>query len=132
MDKAELKKIMKPLIKECIKEVLIEIGAQSLVAESVRPIAESKQAAIQPKQIKKEISPKIAEFKKNMLDQIGKSSYINNRFDPFAGTVPLTEAQASGTPMSPILDESDPGVDISSLISTNAASWKAHLNPKGK
>jgi len=134
MDKVAFKKAIKPIVKECIREVLMEIGAETLVTESRQTIVETKKATPQPKpQPRSEQLPeKVAEFKKKMLEQIGKSGYTNKRFDPFAGTTPLTEAQSSGLPMSPILDESDPGVDVSSLISANAASWKAHLNPKGK
>ena len=133
MDKTEFKKAIKPIVKECIREVLMEIGAESLVTEGRKPIVEAKQAAPQPRQQPKQQLPeKVVEFKKKMLEQIGKSGYTNNKFDPFAGTTPLTEAQASGTPMSPIMDESDPGVDVSSLISANASTWRAHLNPKGK
>ena len=132
MDKVALKNTIKPIIKECIREVLMEIGAESILSESRTPIVETKKAAPQQRVQPQQLPEKVTEFKKKMLEQIGKSGYTNKRFDPFAGTTPLTEAQASGTSTSPILDENDPGVDVSSLISANAASWKAHLNPKGK
>ena len=134
MDKAALKKVIKPIIKECIREVLMEIGAESLVSEARQPILESKQAIPQPKPLPRNqpLPEKVVEFKKKIVEQIGKSGYAVQKFDPFAGTVPLTETQSHGTSTSPIADPRDPGVDVTSLISANAALWKAHLNPKGK
>ena len=51
MNKSELKKVLKPLIKECIKEVIFEDGTlSSIIAEVMRgtgttqPIVESKKS----------------------------------------------------------------------------------------
>jgi hypothetical protein len=57
MNKSELKKVLKPLIKECIKEVMFEDGTlSSIIAEVMRgtgaaqPIVENKQPAkLQPR-----------------------------------------------------------------------------------
>ena len=37
MDKAELKKILRPLIKECVKEVIFEDGTLSTIISEVQP-----------------------------------------------------------------------------------------------
>ena len=54
MKKNELKKILKPLIKECIKEVIFEEGALSIITEVVKGTSGSQQIvetrAQEPKQ----------------------------------------------------------------------------------
>ena len=134
MDKAELKKIIKPLIKECIREVLIEQGLSKMISESV-DIAPIQQTQTIKKQSAQDNRPVINEARKKMLEEIGKSGYMNSRFDPFANTAALTEAQASDGaashgPLSNI-DPSDPGVDISGLMNGNKNVWKALVGGKG-
>lgn len=131
MDTKELKAMLKPLIKECIKEVLMEEGLGKIISESKsEKIVESKQA----KKVIKEQKTEITEARKKMLDEIGKSGYMANKFDPFAGTKALTEAQASGSPTGPLasVDASDPGVDISSLMNGNKKVWNALVGGKAK
>ena len=128
MDKLEIKKILKPLMKECIREVLMEQGLIKILSETVEQpqVVVKKQPVVQEK-------PQINEARKKMVEDIGKSGYMNNKFDPFANTKPLTEAQAAGAPgpMSNI-DPSDSGVDISGLMNTNKNAWKARVGGKGK
>jgi hypothetical protein len=126
MNTKELKSIIKPLIKECIKEVLLEEGLAKLISESKQPPAIEK---VKP-------STQVNEQRKRMLDEIGKSGYVNNKFDPFSGTKPLTESQASNTgpntgPLKDI-DPSDPGVDISKLMNGNKKIWNALMGGKAK
>jgi hypothetical protein len=135
MDKATLKKLIKPIVKECIREVLMEVGAETMLSEVKTPApvrVQEVKAVAQPKQ---QESKALTENKKKLLDEIGKSGYMSSRFDPFAGTKPLTEAQASNGvaagPMSQV-DASDPGIDTSSLFSQNSNKWKALVNAKGK
>jgi len=136
MNKNELKKVLKPLIKECIKEVVFEEGTLStIISEVVRGtsaqnlVAETKR---QPDvlQIEKQVSEiknkKLLEQRRKMLDAIGRDAY--NGVDLFEGTVPASTSRG-GTSMpqgSKPLDgiaPSDPGVDISAFgTSTNI--WK--------
>jgi hypothetical protein len=111
MKKEQLKLIIKPLIKECLKEVLIEEGFTKMLSESVKPSIQMQTKNIQP------LKPKtnLQENRKMMLDSIGK-----NGFDPFAGSQPLKEDKE--------LINSDPGIDISSLIGENKQVWKQTLN----
>lgn len=131
MNKDELKKIIKPLIKECIREVLMEDGLRNILSEAqATPTHIQKQATVSQK-------PIVTEARKKMLDEIGKSGYMNNKFDPFANTTPLTEAQASnrGPSTGPLkdIDPSDPGVDINSLMGgSNKKIWKALVGGKAK
>ena len=137
MNKTELKKILRPLIKECIKEVIFEEGAlstiisevvkgtsQTLVQESKpRVKLESEADARQRRESKKKV---IQERQKKLLDSIGRDAY--NGVDLFEGTTPLSNRN-SGTSTTPhgskALDGVDPhdaGVDISKFSSTGV--WK--------
>lgn len=137
MNKTELKKILRPLIKECIKEVIFEEGAlstiisevvkgtsQTLVQESKpRVKLESEADARQRRESKKKV---IQERQKKLLDSIGRDAY--NGVDLFEGTTPLSNRN-SGTSTTPYgskaldgIDPHDAGVDISKFSSTGV--WK--------
>lgn len=130
MDKIELKKLLKPLMKECIREVLMENGLQKILSETV--VSQPEQKQVIQKVANTQEKPQINEARKKMLEDIGKSGYLNSKFDPFANTKPLTEAQAAGAP-SPMsaLDPDDSGVDISNLMNGNKKVWKALVGGKG-
>jgi hypothetical protein len=133
MNKDELKQIIKPLIKQCIREVLMEDGLRNILSEaqSLSPHAQKQTLAPKPQK------PALTENRKKLLDEIGKSGYMNGKFDPFANTAPLTEAQANnkGPSTGPLkdIDPSDPGVDISNLMGgSNKKIWKALVGGKAK
>ena len=145
MDKNSLKKIMKPLIKECLTEILYEQGLNRIIEESIKSKQKEvvrEEASYETREaqfMKQTATPKInklQEAKKALLEKIGK-----NGFDPFAGSVPLNE-DSSGN----ITESMNPdmalhpglaggGVDISGLIGKNKSIWKdvsTALNGKGK
>mgnify|MGYP003336859366 CR=1 FL=1 len=135
MDKVELKKVIKPLIKECIREVLMEQGLSKMISEAAvaAPVATQKQEVrAQPVRQNNQIN----EARKKMIEEIGKSGYMNNSFDPFSNTEALTESQATDGAGShgPLrgIDPNDPGVDISNLMNGNKNVWKALVGGKGK
>lgn len=132
MDTKEIKAMLKPLIKQCIKEVLMEEGLGKIISES----KSEKVAQTKPVAKKQQIEEtKIhSENRKKLLNEIGKTGYLNNKFDPFANTKPLTEAQASGAPTGPLsnVEPTDPGIDISSLLSGNKDTWKILSKGKAK
>lgn len=133
MNRDELKQTIKPLIKQCIREVLMEDGLRNILSEVQTTSAPVQK---QPQPIKSQ-KPIVTEARKKMLDEIGKSGYMNSKFDPFANTAPLTEAQASnrGPSTGPLkdIDPSDPGVDINSLMGgSNKKIWKALVGGKAK
>ncbi len=115
MKKEQLKIIIKPLIKECLKEVLIEEGFTKMLSESVQSIEQPIIHKFQKPQQQVVQKPNLSENRKKMLDAIG-----NEGFDPFAGSQPLKEDKeiASG----------DPGIDISKLLGENKQVWKQTLN----
>mgnify|MGYP003628900037 CR=1 FL=1 len=134
MNKRELKKILKPLIKECIKEVLFEDGTLSTIISEVtkstanRPVVQEHkrperqfETAQQAKQRRKSL---LQENREKMQAAIGKNAY--NGVDLFEGTTPMKNASV-GNPNQPPgimegVDPQDPGVDISAF-GTNRL-WK--------
>ena len=134
MNKNELKKILKPLIKQCIKEVIFEdgtlsnivsevakgLGTTSVISETTtkrKVNLESDADAMARRQKQQAI---LEERKKHMLDSIGKTAY--NGVDLFEGTTPAPAQSDQGRgPLSGV-DPRDPGVDLSSFASSGM--WK--------
>ena len=124
MNKDQLKKTLRPMIKECIKEVIFEEGIlSSIISEVVKgtgtPLVESRQPAYQQPQIDYEARERAAkEKRRKMLDSIGRDSY--NGVDLFEGTQPLQERRSSSTsphgskPLDGVAPN-DPGVNLGSL-----------------
>lgn len=144
MKRSELKKLIKPIVEECIKDALLTSGLlTSVISEVVTGvqkgmITESKtEATVVPKtpeQVEhtKTLSEagrkKILENKKKLLDAIGSDAY--NGIDLFEGTEPLKKAGSpspkSAGGYSPFegVDPSDPGVDISALTQGSKKIWE--------
>ena len=133
MKKDELKKVLKPLVKQCINEVLLEEGLLSTVIAEVMKgtgatrIVETTQP-VQPKidntAAREKKRKQLLEQKRKLLDAIGTESY--NGVNLFEGTTPTTSAPAPGQtqqqgPLSGVAPN-DPGVDISSLLGS-AHNW---------
>ena len=144
MDKADLKKLIKPLIKECIHEVLIEEGLLSNVVHEVAKglqqnvLVESKAQApqkqeqtlfnddLQMKRKNDEVNLKLKEHRQKLLESINKDAY--NGVDLFEGTAPLRSTGKPGATENPNMlgdDPSDAGVDISSLVGNASKVWQA-------
>ncbi len=133
MNKEALKKTLRPLIKECIKEVIFEDGVLSgIIAEVVKgtgtqQIVETQQPTYQAPQVDHEARQrKLQEQRKSMLDAIGREAF--NGVDVFEGTQPLNERRSST--MSPHgskpldgIAPNDPGVNLGAL-GINPNIWK--------
>ena len=138
MKKEQLKKILKPLIRECIKEVLFEPGVLSTVIQEVMrgvgtsvitesaPAVAGSNVDITPdlekqERLNEEIQrrkKKVDSTRKKLLDTIGTDSY--NGVNLFEGTQPINKPGVPGEgakPTSPLAHYApdDPGVDISGL-----------------
>ncbi len=136
MKKSELKKIIKPLVKECINEVLIEEGLLSNIVSEVATglqgnvIVETKQNDQQQlftekQQRQKSMQAKLKEQKRKMLDAIGKDAY--NGVDLFEDTTPM-DSPSNTTPRAGAIDlgsPNDAGVDISSIMGGANKIWQA-------
>ena len=137
MKQNELKKILKPLIKQCIKEVIFDDGVLSgIISEVVKGtnnniVIQEKESHQQKEQIilqeRKKFEEKnrikLQETKKKMLDAIGRDSL--NGADIFENTEPISNAGPPGeTDVASPLQQyapSDAGVDISSMFNPK---WK--------
>ena len=141
MNKTQLKKLIKPVVKECIQEVLIEEGLLTEVVSQVtaglakQPIVENKPKKrndklfnedLQMKRKSREANKKLQEHRRKLLDSIGTDAY--NGVDLFEGTEPLRN---TGTPgeshTSSVLGDNpnDAGVDISSIMGNAGKIWQA-------
>ena len=130
MNKSDLKQLIKPVVKECIHEVLLEEGLLSNVVSEVMkgmqtaPLIENKRNEIapQPPKAPAKATAKLLEHRKKMLDAIGKDAY--NGVDLFEGTRPAPSQEPS--PGSVDLGNArDPGVDISSILGDASKIWRA-------
>ena len=134
MKKQQLKDIIKPIVKECINEVLLTEGVlASVIAEVVsglnRPIVEqrTKTVASTPTPNREEQERKLQETRKKMLNAVGKDAYKG--VNVFEGTTPLANSAATSTPAAsasnPLshVDPSDPGVDIAQVFGNMSSRW---------
>ena len=127
MKKTELKKVIKPLVKECIQEVLLEEGLLSNVVTevvkglNVSPIVEQKIAA--PKQINKERNNKaLIEQREKLMGAINRDAY--NGVDLFEGTTPVPAQREQKNGAVDLGDPNDSGVDISSIMGVSSKIWE--------
>jgi hypothetical protein len=141
MNKAQLKKLIKPVVKECIQEVLIEEGLLTEVVSQVtagltkQPIVENKPKKrndklfnedLQMKRKSREANKKLQEHRRKLLDSIGTDAY--NGVDLFEGTEPLRNTGTPGESHTPSVlgdNPNDAGVDISSIMGNAGKIWQA-------
>jgi hypothetical protein len=141
MKKNELKKLIKPVVKECIHEVLLESGLlTSIVSEVAQGMNQNVIVETEKKQsdtlfnenlqMKKQVqktNQQLKQHRKKLMDSIGNEAY--NGVNLFEGTEPLTNREATSSGAKPgsvdLGDPSDSGVDISSLIGGATQVWKA-------
>jgi len=137
--KSDLKRVIKPLIKECIHEVLIEEGLLSNVVAEVakgmqgslvtetkaqkqnEPLFNENQEMQHRKQRQEQTRAQMSEHRKKLLEAVSQDAY--NGVDLFEGTTPID----SSTPQPGAADlgsPSDSGVDISSLLGGATQVWK--------
>ena len=129
MKKADLKRLIKPVVKECIHEVLLEEGLLSnVVAEVARGmqgnlVVESVQRP-QNDSIRRQSTntkKKLAEHRQQLMHSIGRDAY--NGVDLFEGSEPISAAPKKG--QTDLGDPRDSGVDISSILGNSSQIWKA-------
>jgi hypothetical protein len=137
MKKSDLKRMLKPLIKECVQEMILEEGLLTNIVSEVaagmqgQVITETRQAApsrpqedLQIKQKSQQARKKLQEHRNKLMDAIGKDSY--NGVDIFENVEPVRPQAA--TPRAGSVDLGDPndsGVDISSILGNASDIWKA-------
>ena len=121
MKKSELKNTLKPLIKECVRELIFEEGVLSGIITEVAQGLSPQQSTSQPRQPQQQRKPKennealqdakkqLSEVKSSLQNSIGLKGV-------FKGTEPLRSTPAPGpsSAYNPLkdMDPSDPGVNI--------------------
>jgi hypothetical protein len=139
MKKSDLKQLIKPLVKECIHEVLLEEGLLSnVVAEVAKGMQGNLVTEIQQRrpqalfddnlQMKRKTDDtrsNLNERRKKLMDSIGENAY--NGINLFEGTEALTGHEASQAKAGSVDlgHPQDSGVDISSLVGGASQIWKA-------
>lgn len=127
MNKKKLVEVLKPIIKECINEMLLEEGLLTKVVQQISEgmetpavIEETTKPEPRKVEIPKAEKSKMREARERMLESMGSERF--NGVNIFEGTTPARasrspQAQASN-PLSDI-EPTDSGVDISSFANPN-------------
>ncbi len=131
MKKSQLKDVVKPLVKECIYEILLEEG---LLSKVVSEVAKGMQQTViveertppspkQPRQQKADHSrAKLQEHRRKLAYALGQEAY--NGVNVFEGVEPMQQSEpAQG--QADLGSPNDAGVAISSLIGNASQIWKA-------
>ena len=142
MRKSDLKKLIKPIVKECIQESLLEDGFLSKVISEVavglsatnkiveQPQREEVKTSSFSNRRESEALANLKEQRQKMLDAIGRDTM--NGVNVFEGTDPISSAGEIGAtgPKSALsgVDPRDAGVDISDLAGIFGDTWKVIKN----
>jgi len=131
MKKAELKRALKPLVKECIKEVLFEDGVLSgIIAEVVtglgagQVVMEQKTQQDDQEALLREKAEKMEAERQRRIKKLNESTGLSGKVNVFEGVQPIKEAASTGP--SPLGNRSsgDAGVDISAIMNVSRHNWK--------
>ena len=133
MKKSDLKELIKPLVKECIHEVLLEEGLLSsvvaevakgmqgaLIVESPPKTTVADDSHIQRKSA--ESRAKLKEHRAKLMNSINSDAY--NGVNLFENTQPIAD-EGSQSGHADLGNSNDPGVDISSIMGNASQIWKA-------
>jgi len=132
MKRSELKKILKPLVKECIRESILEEGVLSSVITEITkglgaaPIVETQKKTVpetRSPETTMSVNQRLEEHKKKLMSAISSDAY--GGVDLFEGTTPAP-GQTSATQMASPLGGTDPGdsgVDISGIMALGGKNW---------
>ena len=124
MTNSEMKMVMKPLVKQCLQEMLLEEGLLSkLIGEVMK--GQNSSTILEAKANKKivniipEQKPKNTSLneRKKLADKIGIGAYENI----FEGVTPITSDEYG---MAGNEDDGDPGIDLSMLSRVGLKSFK--------
>lgn len=136
MKKSDLKQLIKPLVKECIHEVLIEEGLLSNVVAEVAKglqgnlVVETKQKStetlfnedLRMKHKTDDSRVKMSQHRKKLMEAVGKDAY--GGIDLFEGTQPMQQAEPQAGDAD-LGDPNDQGVDLSSILGNASQIWQS-------
>jgi len=136
MKRSELKKMIMPIVKECVQETLLKEG---LLSNIVSEVAQGMGRQVVTETVSRKQSETLAQtelatenkrkqllaHKKRLLDEIGKEAY--NGIDLFEGTTPAAPQMSPAQSAGPLAnkDPNDAGVDISGIVALGGKNWKA-------
>ena len=143
MKKADLKKLIKPIIKECMHEVIIESGVLSnIVSEVAKGMGNMIVEAKEPEQAPLQEAPqrnvnqeaidlqkkRLQERREKLASSIGNDAYKH----VFEGMEPMIEQKGAKAQAAALADvpASDKGVDISGIMALGGKHWKALAHNK--
>ena len=135
MKKSQLKRVIKPIVEECINEVLLEKGLlSSIISEVVKGIQPLQQSPVQQRPVMQENKlmqqqrqelqeqkyEMMKEQKRKLLDAAGFG------VDVFSGTQPIEEAADPSNGQAGALSgvsPNDAGVDIAGIMAVANRDW---------
>jgi hypothetical protein len=131
MKRSDIKKIIKPIVKECINELLLQKeGVLAAVVSEVSRGLQQKQNKTPITEIKKnnneqetlELEKKYEQERQERIKRLNESA----GHDFFKGTVPTPRSESSSASPLSGTDPHDPGVDIKKLMAVAGNRWKKH------
>ena len=132
-----LKKLIKPIIKECMHEVIIESGVLSnIVSEVAKGMGNMIVEAKEPEQAPLQEAPqrnvnqeaidlqkkRLQERREKLASSIGNDAYKHG----FEGMEPMVEQKSGNAQASALSDvpAGDKGIDISGIMAVGGKHWK--------
>jgi phage antirepressor YoqD-like protein len=141
MKKTELKKVLKPLVAQCVREVLLEEGLLSNIVSEVatglspllvenkniyevrnnKPSETQKHLELERAEVEEERRRLMKEHRRKILDATGLGKEIFEGVEPLnkGGSINETVPNGALAGVSP----EDPGVDISGIMALGAHKW---------
>ena len=135
MKRDEFKKILKPLIKQCIREVIFEEGVLSGIVTEVAQGMRNQRIVTEGLTVARSEDPdlrlKEEEYesqRQERIKRLNESANMGSDMNVFEGTSPLTEENSSspGSAVPSWISPDDPGVDIGGIMNLAGDKWK-HL-----
>ena len=133
MKKSDLKALIKPIVKECIQETLIEEGLLSSIVSEVTKGMRSELVLESPHTLSEPTPPpapdnrkhkqKLKEQRQKLMDSIGLDAY--NGVDLFENTQPIAAQETTAPGGVDMGATHDAGVNIDSLVGGAAKVWQA-------
>lgn len=130
MNKQQLKQVIKPMVKDCVYELLLEEGfLSSIISEVAKGLTGATliNEAQQPQPTPQPQPAPRADFstqKNQLMEAIGKGAY--NDVNLFENTTPAPPAPKNAGPGSAMsgIDPNDRGIDISAIERLAGRNWK--------
>ena len=144
MKKSDLKRILKPIVKECINEALVEQGLLSnIISEVVRglqpihrqssvPAPNNDKISFQQQQLEEERQEleyqkqqQLKEQKRKLLDAAGFGTDVFAGTDPITGGITTENKEQSNRQAGALsgIAPNDPGVDIAGIMALGGRNW---------